>query len=281
MLLSEAIKLTTSKLELHSCVGADASREALELIAFVTDKKREQLHDDVTLTDEQQETLNDLIARRINHEPLSHLLGTAVFLGREFEVSPDVLIPRPATEIIVSKLIDEWREKDATIYDIGTGSGCAAISIALELPQSKVIATDISLPALVTANQNAKKLHVAEINFLHTNLIDSRTLALSHSRTIFFANLPYIPTKDINNLDPDVRDHEPRTALDGGPDGLDLYRELFEQLPTPPTAMYLEALPDQLPELADIAKNKFPDATSETIYADSGQQSPVGLIIRM
>ncbi len=280
MKVKEAIILTTEKLRLHSCIGTDASREAMELIAFVTGKKREQLREDITLTDDQQESLNDLIARRINHEPLAHLLGTAVFLGRKFEVSPDVLIPRPATEIIVSKLIDDWCSKEIIIYDIGTGSGCVAISLALEIPDSQIIATDISLPALSIAKRNAMSHGTdSKVTLIHSNCLPA--FPPSRLPALIFANLPYIPTADIANLEPDVRDHDPHTALDGGSDGLDLYRILFDQLSSPPMAMYLEALPDQLSSLADIAKQKFPDTTSESIYADSDQQSPIGLIIRI
>jgi len=277
MELELAKKWISEQLRSHTCEGADAEREARELAEFFVDD---------------EPGLKDAVQRRLQHEPLGYILGWSPFLGRRFTVTPDVLIPRPATEIIVTKLIEDWRDQDATIIDVGTGSGCAAISFALELPRAKVIATDISDPALTIAHQNAEQNgSPSNLEFKKDNLLPSFPPSLLHS-PIIFANLPYIPTADIDQLVPDVCDFEPRSALDGGPDGLDFYRELFQQLQNSRTPelphsrtpalqhLYLEALPNQLDELAKIAKKHFPNSTSKKIFADSAQQNPTGVIIR-
>jgi release factor glutamine methyltransferase len=294
--MTSILSKTIKRLRPHTCIGADAEREAVELLTFITGQNREQIHRaDLQLSSKEEKRLEQLIERRLNHEPLAYLLGTACFLGREFLISHEVLIPRPATELITEQLIAAANDKTSTILDIGTGSGCVAISIALSIPSARVVASDNSAAALILANQNAKKFKVAEkIQFQQANLLTGWTAWLPSDnffhpghQLIIFANLPYIPEKELNNLAPDVRDFEPRSALIGGTDGLDFYRRLFKQVAairkkfTLSIQLYLEALPAQFTVLEQLAQIHQPASTARKIYADSAAQHPVGIILEI
>ena len=174
------------------------------------------------LIDEELSSYRAMVARRGRREPLQHILGTQEFCGLDFEVTPDVLIPRHDTETLVSEAVA--RMPDArTLADIGTGSGCIAIALALQLPDAAVTASDISEAALVVARRNAER-HSAVIEFLYGSLFT----ALEGRRfDLIVSNPPYIPTGDISALEPEVRDFDPQGALDGGADGLNLYRSLI------------------------------------------------------
>ena len=184
-----------------------------------------------------------LVARRELREPVSEILGRREFWGLEFEVTADVLTPRPETEIIVEEAIARATGGQAPIgpgtshpasglarpavriADVGTGSGCLAIALAREFPRSTVVATDLSSAALAVARRNAARHGVLErIDFRLTSLLDGVTPTFD----LVVSNPPYIPTGDIVSLPPEVRDHEPREALDGGKDGLDAARELMK-----------------------------------------------------
>lgn len=253
----------------HTCVGADAERETRELVDFLGSDPA---------------ALQDAVERRLKHEPLGYILGWSPFMGRRFAVTPDVLIPRPATEIIVDQMIETWRDQAVDILEVGTGSGAVAISLALALPQAKVTATDISEPALAIAKQNAADHQATDrVNFIQADLLKSSQLPAPSSQLIVFANLPYIPSTQMAELTPDVRDYEPTGALDGGPDGLDLYRRLFDQLndySVAVVAIYLEALPEQLEPLAAEAQSRLGRQNSQIIYADSKKTTQIGLLIQ-
>lgn len=163
-----------------------------------------------------------MVARRAKREPLQHILGSQEFCGLEYEVTPDVLIPRHDTEVLVSEAIT--RRPDArSALDIGTGSGCIAVSLQKRLSKAVVTATDISEAALTVARRNAEK-HGAAIEFLMGSLFAP---VAGRRFDLIVSNPPYIPTADIERLDQEVRDYDPRAALDGGSDGLDLYRALI------------------------------------------------------
>jgi release factor glutamine methyltransferase len=140
-------------------------------------------------------------------------------------VNPDVLIPRPETELLVDKVLKYI--KDNLVLDLGTGAGNIAISVAKNAPNIKVVATDVSSAALNVAKQNAK-LHgvLNNIKFIQSNLLDK----INQPPDIIVTNLPYIPSARIAYLDSSVKDFEPHIALDGGEDGFDLYRKLFKQI---------------------------------------------------
>jgi release factor glutamine methyltransferase len=175
--------------------------------------------------------LDAAIARRARREPVAYITGVREFYGRPFAVTPDVLIPRPETELVVDEAIREWRRiggsagaRPPVIMDIGTGSGCLAVTLAAELPGSRLIGTDISRAALTVAARNAESLGAAgRIAWRHAAL----TAGVETPVDIVVANPPYVPDGDRPRLPPDVRDYEPASALFAGPDGLDVIRALL------------------------------------------------------
>lgn len=163
-----------------------------------------------------------MVTRRARREPLQHILGSQEFFGLEFEVTPDVLIPRHDTETLVTEALK--RAPGArSVLDIGTGSGCIAVALASHLPEAAVTVIDISEAALAVARRNAAK-HCATIEFLHGSLLEP---VAGQRFDLVVSNPPYIPTSDIAGLEPEVRDYEPAAALDGGADGLNAYRSLI------------------------------------------------------
>jgi release factor glutamine methyltransferase len=171
-----------------------------------------------------------LVARRAGREPISGILGRREFWGLEFEVTPDVLAPRPETELIVEEALARMAGvAHPLVADVGTGSGCLAVTLARELPRSTLVATDISTAALAVARRNAARHGVLDrVDCRQASLLDGVDSPLD----LVVSNPPYIPTPDLAGLPPEVRDHEPRQALDGGPDGLEIVRALMRQAST-------------------------------------------------
>lgn len=163
-----------------------------------------------------------LVARRARREPLQHILGSQEFCGLEYEVSPDVLIPRHDTELLVSEALARFPDA-GSVLDVGTGSGCIAVTLQKRLHLAAVTATDISEAALAVARRNAAQ-HDAPIEFLSGSLFAPVS---GRNFDLIVSNPPYIPTADIESLDREVRDYDPRGALDGGDDGLQIYRVLI------------------------------------------------------
>ncbi len=185
---------------------------------YVNFEKPLQLHE---LT-----ALRKTVARRARREPLQYILGNQEFMGLEFQVTPAVLIPRHDTETLVNEAVN--RAGDAPrILDMGTGSGCIAVALAKFLPQSEVTAVDCSDDSLAVARRNAERNEV-NVRFISGSLFQP----LQEERfDIVVSNPPYIPTADLAGLQPEVRDFEPRGALDGGTDGLDFYRLIVQTAP--------------------------------------------------
>jgi len=168
--------------------------------------------------------LNSLLLRLNQHEPLQYILGECEFYGRVFSVSPDVLIPRPETELLVKEIVKYGSaRKNITILDIGTGSGCIAISLALELPAASVSATDISDKAMAVARKNAQQLQ-APVNFISHDILNTE---LSFSNLdVIASNPPYVPIAEKNSLNKNVRDFEPGIALFVETDPLQFYKAI-------------------------------------------------------
>lgn len=183
------------------------------------------------LDDEELAAYRSMVARRGRREPLQHILGTQEFCGLEFEVTPDVLIPRHDTETLVNEALARMPGA-RSVLDIGTGSGCIAVTVARGLPGVSVTAVDISEPALVVARRNAARNGVV-IEFLHGSLLEP---VAGRQFDLIISNPPYIPSSDIKTLEPEVRDFDPLGALDGGADGLDVYRALI-----PDAAIFLNS----------------------------------------
>jgi len=172
-------------------------------------------------------TLQNCLDQYLQGFPLPYILGHWEFFGRDFKVAPGVLIPRPETELLVEKALAFVRQiKHPKIVDVGTGSGVIAISLAAELPDAALIATDISKAALAIAQENARQHLIQPIPFIQTDLI----LPFRTHFDLICANLPYIPSSTLDTLP--VSRWEPRLALDGGQDGLQIIRQLLAQAQT-------------------------------------------------
>jgi release factor glutamine methyltransferase len=179
---------------------------------------------DSAITSAQAESYRDMIARRAAHMPVSRIVGTREFYGRRFVVTPAVLDPRPDTETLIEAVVELLREeRPFRFIDLGTGSGAIAVMLLCELPQARGVATDISADALAVARANAERHGVAD----RLSLAQSSWFqGLSGQFDLIVSNPPYIALGDIDRLEPEVRVHDPRLALDGGPDGLEAYRRI-------------------------------------------------------
>ena len=229
--------------------GVDSPRLQVELLlAHVLQMPRMKLYLNFErpLKEPELETLRGLIKRRGEREPLQHIVGSTSFCGLEITVNGEVLIPRPETELLAeeawkfllaaaefpsprpSPLDGRGEGEDArspAVLDFGTGSGCLALAIAAKCPKAEVHALDISEAALQIARENARRLGLSDRVRFHSGdgfsaLPDGMTFDL------IVSNPPYIPSADIETLQPEVREHDPRLALDGGPDGLAFYRQI-------------------------------------------------------
>ena len=167
---------------------------------------------------------NKYLLRRSKKEPIAYLLGEKEFWSKKFIVNKNTLIPRPETELLVEKLVTIFKKKRITILDIGTGTGCIIISLLIELKNSSGIAVDISREAIIVAKKNACKFKLSNrIKFLNKPF-----KAISRKKfDLIVSNPPYIRRKDIKNLSDDIKKFEPKMALDGGNDGLDLIKKII------------------------------------------------------
>jgi release factor glutamine methyltransferase len=232
MTYHEALSQGTAYLKQHGI--ADAQSSARFLLADLFNGTIGDL-DSIQI-----KAFSTYLERRASHEPVAYILGYQPFAGLNFTVDRNVLIPRPETERLVELVVNYAKTHAVkSIVEVGTGSGAIAISLAKQLPATKITATDISPSALALAKHNKKTLNNYEnLRFVEANLLQNLSPA-----DVIVANLPYIPSERIDRLASDVKDFEPRLALDGGPDGLDLYRQLADQinaLKTKPRAIFCE-----------------------------------------
>jgi release factor glutamine methyltransferase len=181
------------------------------------------------ITPEQAATLNDYVERRARREPVSRILGRKGFWKIALSVTPDVLTPRPDTEVIVDLALKAFPEERAfNMADLGVGSGAILLSVLAERPAARGLGTDVSLEALAVARENAANLDLNErAALLRTSWADGLE---DGGFDLVVSNPPYIRSAEIETLEPEVRDHEPRLALDGGPDGLEAYRLLAPEV---------------------------------------------------
>ncbi|MFT4146385.1 MAG: peptide chain release factor N(5)-glutamine methyltransferase [Mobilitalea sp.] len=214
LLQAAVIRLKQQKIE-------DAEIDAWYLLEHVFHMKRMDyfLQQDSSVPENEKLHYEELIIQRASHIPLQHLIGNQEFMGLEFEVSKDVLIPRQDTEILVEEVLKICEHKE--VLDMCTGSGCIIISLAKLSSLKKAVGVDVSDQALLIAAKNARK-HIVNIEFIQSNLFEK----VEGSYDIIVSNPPYIPTGDIEGLMPEVKDHEPLLALDGDLDGLVFYRNI-------------------------------------------------------
>lgn len=252
MKVNEWLKRATETLKDNN-IGT-ARLDCLVLLEDTTGKDRGWLlaHPEFELNARQFKKLDQQVKRRAKHQPLAYIRGKTEFYGREFLINKDVLEPRPESETMIELLKKLPLPKKSLIADIGTGSGALAITAKLEVPDAEVIATDIDPKCLVVARKSAKKLGT-NIKFFKGNLLEPvyPLLAIPY---LLLCNLPYVP--DGYQLNSAAM-NEPKIAIFGGPDGLNLYRRLLEQvdsLDTKPIYILTESLPPQHKKLAAIAK---------------------------
>lgn len=181
-----------------------------------------------------QQRYQPLVARRLRREPVAYIRGVQEFWGRQFRVTADVLIPRPETELLIERAIGFLAaHPHAVVVDIGTGSGCIAVTLALEHPAADVYAVDISEPALRVARHNAARLGAERVRFIHGSHLEHAP----HPIDLIVANPPYVAERDKPGLSPEVREHEPAVALFGGHDG---WRDVRTILETAPDALAID-----------------------------------------
>ncbi len=212
----------------------EARREAGALLAHLIKRDRAFLitHGDAPLTPDDLARFRQLIARRAAGEPFQYITGRQEFYGLDFEVTPDVLIPRPETELLIETALQLLKEKTAPlICDVGTGSGCIAVTLLHERADARAVALDISTPALHIAARNASRHNVSG----RLSLLLSDCFAALNSTdepfTIIVSNPPYIAESHLAGLQREVRDHEPRGALTPGGDGLGVIHRLLNDAP--------------------------------------------------
>jgi release factor glutamine methyltransferase len=261
--------LRKATVQLSDAGISNARLDALILLEDATGKDRAWLlaHPEFSVHGSTLYNLDEQIARRTGHEPLAYIRGKSEFYGRTFQVNQHTLQPRPETEHMIDMLKQvvvsqkattrDWRQEtednSLMVIDIGTGSGCIAITSKLEFPDLQVMATDISKECLKVARKNAR-IFDADIQFYEGNLLSAIPTANCQLPTTILANLPYVPDHFTIN---EAAMHEPATAIFGGKDGLDLYRDLFSQISNSPqniVSIITESLPPQHEALADIAR---------------------------
>lgn len=248
--------LSKSQFELTKAGIGSARLDALILLEDQLGKDRAHLlaHPEIKLDTTNMKGLDSKLRRRLSHEPIAYVRGFSEFYGRKFIVNKHVLEPRPESEVMIEHLLKLNLPDKSLVADIGTGSGALAITIKLELPSVEVVATEIDVSALKVARRNAKELDT-DIKFLQGDLLQPLLSTNYYSLpTTILANLPYVPNHwNIN----EAAAMEPRIAIFGGPDGLDLYRRMFEQISIrecKPIFVLTESLPPQHKRLAKLAR---------------------------
>ena len=230
------------------------------LLSKVLNKKREELLTNSNQIVEIQKIdyFQKLIDRRSLKEPIAYILKEKEFWSKNFLVDENTLIPRPETELIVEKITKIFKEKKIFILDIGTGTGCILLSILSELKNSKGVGIDISKKAILIAIRNAKRLNLTENIKFYRRSVDE----IYHQKfDLIVSNPPYVMKKDLKNLDDDIRNFEPKLALDGGNDGLDVIKKVIyksKSILKTKGMLALEIGNEQFKKVSNILKkNKF------------------------
>jgi release factor glutamine methyltransferase len=254
--VQEAVRQSIPKLR----AVTDAPRlEAEVLLSHILAIPRTTLltHPEQPLSAEQFWHYFECIHQRASGYPLPYITGSAEFYGLTFGVTPEVLIPRPDTEILVELAIER---APSTVVDVGTGSGCIAITLAVHLPDAQITAIEVSPAALVIAQDNAERHGVADrVQLMGGDVFSPRPGLVD----IIVSNPPYVLSSEIPTLPVSVRDHEPQVALDGGMDGLTIIRQLVNQAPAvlhPGGSLLVEIGANQGDAASRLARTVFPDA---------------------
>lgn len=261
--IKSALKLANTALK---DVADNPQREGRLLLCKVLDAEPEYLlqYEDKVLKIEEVASFNRLLAERAKGVPVAYLLGTRGFYDIDVDITSDVLIPRPETEMLVEKaMVWAVARQHSFIVDVGTGSGIIALALAKHLTNAHITAIDISRPALKVAQHNGEKLGLSHrIRWIEGDLLHP-LIERREKIDLIVSNLPYIAADELNSLE--VAKYEPRTALEGGADGLMYFRLLLEDAPhviRPKGLILLEIGATQGQSVVDIARQHFPDAAT-------------------
>jgi release factor glutamine methyltransferase len=241
----------------------EARREAGSLLSFVLGKDRTFLisHAEDVVGDDSVNQLREFVERRAAGEPLQYITGVQDFYGREFRVTPDVLIPRPETELLVEAALEVTKADSPVFCDVGTGSGCIAVTLLCEIAGARAVAVDKSLAALEVAKLNAEKQSVADrAVFVVSDCFDALDW-LQSPFDLIVSNPPYVSEAALAGLQREVRDHEPLVALSPGADGLSVIRRLLREAPA-----YLKPNGHLLMEIGFDQGERVRDLVDESIW---------------
>ncbi|REJ70881.1 MAG: peptide chain release factor N(5)-glutamine methyltransferase [Planctomycetota bacterium] len=249
------LEWTTGYLKEH---GSETPRlDAEVLLAHAKGCPRIHLYTsyDETLPEAVRASMREMVKRRAEAEPVAYLVGHREFFGLDFQVTRDVLIPRPDTETLVVEALEALKPLSSPrVLDIGTGSGCIAVAIAANNPVAQVTAVDASAAALDVARRNVEHHRLADrVRILESDLFAA--IANSDPFDLIVSNPPYVADGEMDQLQPDIRLHEPHSALVAGPDGLNVIRSIIEQAPArlrPEGALLLECSPEQAAEIQSL-----------------------------
>ena len=224
MILEKTIKKASQILKNHNIHSYEL--DAQIILSEIMGVKREYLitNNEIIISKKIMEKYNIAIKRRIKREPVAYITGKKEFWSEDFIVNYSTLVPRPETELLIYKIISFFKNKTINILDIGTGSGCILLSILKELNSSRGTGIDISPKAIRMAKINSKNLNL--INRSNFKVFDLSKFSIG-KYDLIVSNPPYIPSKDIKNLSKDIINYEPKTAIDGGLDGLDLIKKVI------------------------------------------------------
>ncbi len=263
--LIDVLRLSTTYLGDHGSSSARLDFELLCAQALGLRRIDLYLQFDRPLDEQELTSIRELIRRRGKGEPVAYITGTREFYGRPFRVTPDVLVPRPDTETLVQRAVAYLRDRpgaELRVADLGTGSGCIAITLAAEVPATHAVATDISPAALEVARANAIALGI-DVELVGCSWADG----LEGAFDLIVSNPPYVTTEELESVDRDVRDFEPRGALLGGEDGLDAYRSLLASIAAQVTTsrLMLEVDPRHADGVAALVADTFPGAAATLV----------------
>jgi release factor glutamine methyltransferase len=280
MLIREALEQAYRQLDQSGIDTPWLDAELLLAHTLHTDRTAVLTWPERRLLPEQQADYRGLLVRRAAREPLAYIIGSREFYGSDFVVDPRVLIPRPETELLVEHALGLAQLKTAgiVIADVGTGSGAIAVSLARELPESVVYALESSADSVAVAAENARRHGVADrVQFLVGDLL----APLSRPVDLIAANLPYVTTEEWTGLLPELHDHEPRLAFDGGQDGLDLIHRFLDTVAghlLPRGFCLLEIGPSQGDAVALMAREAMPQSNVQ-IHQDYAGLDRVVIIV--
>jgi len=267
MIVEEIVKQASNRLKKENINSHQLDSELI--LSHIMDVSREFLilNSQLKIKKNTLKKYNFAILRRIKREPIAYITGQKEFWSENFLVNENTLVPRPETELMIYRVLKFFKNRTINVLDIGTGSGCVLLSILKNLNFSRGTGIDISSKAIKVATTNAKNLNLS--NRTHFKICDIKNYNIG-KYDLIISNPPYIPSKDIKNLSKDIIDHEPKSALDGGTDGLDLIKKVIyksNHLLKRNGLLVIEIGFNQYRKVTDILKrNKFREISKEFDY---------------